>query len=266
MTICNSQPGPASFSVDDRILLGEGVFETLRIKAGQPCLARWHWERITQAAETLLIPLRLSYEQWLTQLNACIENRLEGGVKVILSGGTAERGLTASGKNPQLVFQFFSYQPDPGPIQLVSAPWLRCRQNPVYGIKSVNYLEAILARRHALSHQADDALFFNMEQGAMETTVANLFMIRQGRLFTPSLDQGILPGVLRRYILEQSAGWGLTCEETYISREQLLSAEALLVCNALQGIKAVSSLDGKAFDVGHAIIKRLETLINPGVI
>ncbi len=68
-------------------------------------------------------------------------------------------------------------------------------------LKSINYLEAIIARRHALERGADDVLFFNMEQYATETTVANLFIVAKGDILTPAVSQGILPGITRHRIL-----------------------------------------------------------------
>ncbi len=104
-----------------------------------------------------------------------------------------------------------------------------------------------MARRQAASLGVDDVLFFNTQGQATETTIANLFMITQNRLYTPPLTCGLLAGIIRQRILTKACDWGIACEELPLTQKQLYEADALFVCNALQGIQPVQQLDNTPY-------------------
>ena len=264
-TLLSTQENKASvsFAIDDRIFLGEGLFETIRVFKGKPCYAALHWQRLQKAALYLDIPFEVSLELWLEQLDHCIKrNQLEAdGIKVILSGGSATRGLLEKSNESHLVFDVFKYSINKQTLNLISAIWLRDSKNPVYQLKSVNYLEAIIARRHAQAAGADDALFFNGQHQATETTIANLFLIKDNQLFTPSLQSGVLAGIIRQRLLSLSREQGIDCFECELGKNKLVQADALFVCNALQGIRQVRSFEGHIFEINHPLITLLQELL-----
>lgn len=248
-----------SFANDDRIFLGEGLFETLRVDSSKPCSAYLHWQRLSHSAWKLDIPFDLSFDDWQDHLIAQIkrDNLYHGGIKAILSGGSAPRGLAEHGQVSQLMLQTFNYAVQSNPLRLISAPWLRDAANPIYQLKTVNYLEAILARRQAIAVGFDDVLFFNFQNHATETTCANLFLINHGILYTPVLTDGVLPGITRSRILSYCTQQRISCIEQSISRAMLEEAEAVFITNSLQGIQLVSSLDDQHFEVTHSLIDQL---------
>lgn len=242
-------------SLQDRVFLGEGLFETMRFVQGAVCYSKLHWERLKDSAVTLGIPFLLSFSEWQQLLHKSIAEQSiqEGGVKVILTAGAAPRGLTQRGYAPELFCEVFSYEPNVKPLCLVSAPWTRDAKNPIYAVKSVNYLEAILARRFAESVGADDVLFFNHQGYALESSVANVFALVDGVLQTPALNVGILPGVIRARIIALAQAHGLMVLQHPIDKALLMRAESLFVCNALLGIQAVQSLDGHLYHLKSEI-------------
>lgn len=252
------------FARDDRIFLGEGLFETLRILNGKPCYSRQHWQRLQRSACLLHITFDLPYPIWCEKLQFCIEQAgLEtGGIKALLSAGSADRGLLQPGFESRLMIQAFAYQPDNSPLALISAPWQRDQANPVYQVKSVNYLEAIMARRYARERGADDALFFNLEECATETPIANIFMINQDKMYTPPLIDGVLAGIIRQRILEKADSWGIACEELAFTTYRLQKADALFVCNALQGIRPVKSWDNHSYESQHFLFEKLQQCLD----
>lgn len=249
-----------AFTTDDRIFLGEGLFETLKVEKGIPCYAYAHWQRLSDSAQQLGIHFEISYEDWLHRLLETIklDNLQDGGIKAILSGGSAPRGLTTQGRNSQLMLQTFTYGAHTKPLRLISSSWLRDALNPVYRVKSVNYLEAILARREALSLGADDALFFNLHHHATETTCANLFLIHNQCVLTPPLEDGVLPGITRSRVFKSAEQHQICCMEVSLTKERIITADAVFVTNALQGIQPVCSLDGVSFAVNNPLIKHLK--------
>lgn len=248
-----------SFAIDDRIFLGEGLFETLRVESSRPCFADLHWRRLGNAAGILGIPFDLSLDDWedhlITQIKR--DNLYHGGIKAILSGGSAPRGLAEQGQVSQLMFQTFNYTVHTDPVRLSSASWLRDGANPVYQLKSVNYLEAIIARRQALANGANDALFYNTAHHATETTCANLFLIKDNMVFTPPLTDGVLPGITRSRILSIAMHHGISCKELSITKKMIESADAVFVTNCLQSIRVVHSLDELIFDSTHPLLEQL---------
>jgi 4-amino-4-deoxychorismate lyase len=255
--------GNTPFSLDERIFLGEGLFETLRVVEGRPCYPEQHWARLSKAALFLNLPLNLPLDLWLLKLRQFIElKKLQnGGVKAILSGGKAPRGLTEQAKVSHLVFEAFEYKKLSKPLRLISAPWLRDAKNPIYRIKSINYLEAILARRQAQSSGADDALFFNFQNQASDTTVANLFIIKNDCLFTPSLQSGVLAGIIRERLLRLCKKQGITASEVELTKASLLDADAAFTTNALQGVVALSAFEGHSLNSDHPLIALMQSLL-----
>ena len=252
------------FSPDSRIFLGEGLFETIRVHQKRPCYPLLHWQRMHQGALLLGIPFDLSCDMWCEQLAQCIYDAqlCDGGIKVILSGGQAPRGLDSHGETSSLLVEPFTYSHHQQALSLVSAPWQRDANNPIYQIKSVNYLESILARRQALARGADDALFFNLQHHATETTVANLFIIKHNQLYTPKLEHGVLAGITRGRILNLCKTAGIHCEEASLDSSTIAEADAIFVTNALQGTRFVKSFDGRFVPIKHPLVSQLRRLLS----
>ncbi|KTD05988.1 aminodeoxychorismate lyase [Legionella gratiana] len=255
-----------AFPINDRIFLGEGLFETLKVESGKPCHAYLHWQRLSESAQKLGIPFDLTSEHWLEHLLHKIksDNLYHGGIKAILSGGSAPRGLAVRGQMSQLVLQTFNYTMETHPLRLVSVPWLRDAANPVFQVKSVNYLEAILARRQAIALGADDALFFNLQHHATETTCANLFMIQKQCLLTPPITDGVLPGITRARIFKLAKQLNISCIEASLTKSMLKDADAVFLANSLQGIRSVCSLDDMIFATAHPLLDQLTSSLNVG--
>lgn len=253
-----------SFHPDDRILLGEGLFETIKVEQSRPCYSELHWQRMSYAAKSLALCFDISYEMWHSQLMQSIQilQIQTGGIKAILSGGRAPRGLTAQGETSCLSFEGFNYLPEEkSTFRLMKAGWLRDAKNPIYKFKSVNYLESILARRQALTCGADDALFFNLDHFATETTVANLFIIKQDQVLTPARSNGLLAGIMRERVLCVLSNAGIDYAETEIDGAMICDADAVFVTNVLQGIQPVSSFNSHEIPTLHPYLTLLRSLL-----
>lgn len=254
----------ASFSADDRVLLGEGLFETIRVEQCHPVYSTLHWQRMSRAAKYLDLSFDLSHEMWHAQLIQCIQAAQiqTGGIKVILGGGRAPRGLVTRGQTTSISFEGFHYSPsEKNTFRLISAGWLRDAKNPIYQLKSVNYLESILARQHALACGADDALFFNLDHFATETTVANLFVVKNDKIVTPAVASGLLAGIMRERVLNLGRDAGIVCVETEIDSAMIKNADAVFVTNVLQGIQPVASLDSHNIPTHHRFVSVLHDLL-----
>ena len=128
------------------------------------------------------------------------------------------------------------------------------------GVKSLNYLTSVLAKREARMHGADDAILLNDRGRVAEASAANLFAVHRGRLVTPPVREGALEGVTRETVLELAEDEGLpVCEET-ITRSQLLAAEEIFLTGTGARLVPVRSVDGAelAGPVPGAVTQKLD--------
>ena len=214
-----------NLACNDRLFLGESLFETIKVQEAKPCFSELHWQRISNSAKSLgqsFIPFKDWQQLLLEKIQQ--EQLIEGGIKAIWTGGEAPRTLIAQGQHNQLLLQCFSYELIRKPVRLIFAPWLRDLKNPIYQLKTINYLEAILARRKARQEGADDALFFNTQGQVTEATCANIFFIYQEKIITPSLKDGVLPGITRFRVLNHCQKLNIAYEETSINKKLIQAA------------------------------------------
>ena len=160
-----------------------------------------------------------------------------------------------------MFLQTFAYTKLTEPVRLLSAPWLRDEANPVYQHKSVNYLEQIIALRQVYAEKADDVLFFNTKHHATETTCANLFIIKDQRLYTPPIADGVLPGITRSRIVDLCQQQRLGCIEQSLTKTLIIGADAVFICNSLQGIRRVVKIDQHSFIDNHPLVEQLIKLL-----
>ncbi len=232
---------PAS---DRATQFGDGCFTTARIIDGQVCLLDAHIRRLQTACETLMIP----FQHWDTlrrEMSQLVSEKSSGVLKVIISRGSVGRGYSgASCENPTRILsvsaypaQYESWRKDG--VTLTLSP-IRLGRNPMLaGIKHLNRLEQVLIRTHLEQTDADEALVLDSEGFITECCAANLLW-RKGRdVFTPSLEQAGVKGIMRQFCLQQLAHSGFRVVEVNEREEALLTADEVIVCNALMPVLPV---------------------------
>ena len=245
-------------AADDRgFTLGDGLFETIRISRGQPVLLRFHLRRLCQGAQVLELglPPHMDLRRAVRQVVAA--NRLaEAVVRLTVSRGVGQRGLaTTPGMVPTVIITAQPYQPYPARwysdgIQAVVTDVLRNERSPLANVKSLSYLDQVLARQAAQRHGADVGLMLNTRGQLVSADCANLFVVRGQHLLTPSLRMGALPGVVRHVLLKVAGGLGLEAAEIELSRTDLLAADEALLTNVLLEVAPLVLLDGEPIGSG----------------
>ncbi|OYX11171.1 MAG: 2-keto-4-methylthiobutyrate aminotransferase [Rhizobiales bacterium 32-66-8] len=239
----------AVLSPTDRgFTLGDGLFETLRVVDGAVLRVEAHLARLAAGAQVLALPLAgLNLAAALTAVVAA--NHVETGVvRLTVSRGSGPRGvLPPVEPHPTVLIGATALvAPASAPVRLMTCTVTRRNEmSPLSRIKSLNYLDNILARQEAAARGLDDALLLNTRGQVAEASYANLFAVREGTLVTPPVADGALPGIMRAEILRLGAR-----EETLTPRD-LAGAEEVFLSTSL-GLRPVAELDGRVFAGGHS--------------
>lgn len=256
----------AHLSAFDRAFqLGDGVFETLRARAGHPTELAEHLARLRRSAAGLDIVLAPTVEADLTGAIAALlaAEGLDGpdgdaSVRITVSRGTATgRGLLpAQPTEPTVVVQAWPVAPAPAGhlevgLRLVVSAIRRDPANPIAALKTTSRADYVYARLEARRAGADDALFLTVDGRLSEATSANIFLVRGREMATPALDCAILPGTTRTWILRWGAAAGLTPVEGSLLRADLAAADEAFLCSSVAGILPVTSFEGVPIGSGR---------------
>ncbi|MGI1659836.1 MAG: aminotransferase class IV [Desulfitobacterium sp.] len=229
---------------NDRLaLFGYGLFETLRGKAEQLEYPLLHYRRMLLGAQVLGLSMP-DYEDWYAGLVEYILSEKPSSdyaLRVTLSGGAGRE------VPPQWFYQLRaipyteSDYSEGLPITVLRTP--RNEYSPLVKIKSTNYMENILAKKEAEQKGAREGIWLNTKGYLVEGTMSNLFMIKEGVLYTPALTCGCLPGTRREVVLSCAGALGIPCVEGEFGVQLLQDAEEVFLTNSLMGIMPVSQVD-----------------------
>ena len=249
------------FPAEDRgLLLGDGLFETVLADHGRLALFDEHVARLVGGCATIGLPppapakLRAAAAAALTKAGLTDQR---AAVRLSWTAGSGGRGLDRPPEmTPRLLAQAAPAPAPAQPLILATVPIRRNETSPASRLKTLAYLDNVLARRAARERGADDAVMLNTVGDVACAAAANLFWVDGGRLFTPSLACGVLAGTVRAVVLATAAGLGVEVVETRAPAQALASAEAIFATNSLIGVRAVAALDGARFAT-HAMVERL---------
>ncbi|MFD1625593.1 aminotransferase class IV [Azospirillum griseum] len=226
---------------DRGFTLGDGLFETVRIARGDPQRFDRHLARLRRGADLLGIAVPVSDAELrgaVADLCAA-EGMADAVLRITLTQGPAARGLLPPPQPaPTLLLSVAPVPPPLPPAQLIVARDTRRNElSPLSRVKSLNYLDNVLARREAERRGGNEAVLLNSVGRVAETSIANLFLVRNGQLVTPPVAEGALPGVLRAAILEAQE-----VIEQPVEVADLLAADEIVLSNSL-GLRPVVSLE-----------------------
>jgi branched-chain amino acid aminotransferase/4-amino-4-deoxychorismate lyase len=239
-----------SLPLDDRgLLLGDGLFETVLWSEGRLVLFEPHFARLARGCEVLGLPapeLEEVRNLALAEAEAGGLRDRRAAVRITWTAGSGGRGLDRpESPAPRLLV---SAAPAPlpiGPVSLITARTRRNAGSPAARLKTLSYLDNVLARREARRQGADEALMLNDRGELACAGAANLFWFEDGRLVTPALDCGVLDGIVRAETLKAAAELGLEAAEKHSGPDALVRARGLFLTNSLIGLRPVERLDGR---------------------
>ncbi len=259
----------AKISVFDHgLLYGDGVFEGIRAYHGSVFRLKEHIDRLFYSAQAILLAIPMSHAEMMKAvIDACRRNKLRDGyIRLIVTRGVGTLGLNPrSCKSPSVIIIAGSIQIYPPELyvrgmDIITVPTTRnlhSALNPA--IKSLNYLNNILARIEANNSGFEEAVMLNAEGFVSECTVENIFIVNGRKLMTPPLSAGALYGVTREAVMELAAQMGLAVSEPNLTRYDLFNANECFLTGTGAEIVPVVKIDGRVIGAGKPgpVTKRL---------
>ncbi|MCK5925722.1 MAG: aminodeoxychorismate lyase [Methylococcales bacterium] len=252
MILVNGVPQTQIDLSDRGLQYGDGLFETIEVLNGQLVFLEQHLQRLSLGCQRLLLP-PLVYEIFKKEALSIVKNISKGVLKIIITRGSGGRGY----RQPPIVnaTRIISLHPSPeypDHFQQQGIQVRFCQQrlshNPILaGIKHLNRLEQVLARAEWNDDVINEGIMLDYEGHVIEGTMSNIFFVRNHKLYTPTLTQAGIMGIMRDFLLKRAQKLGITIEEGFFNPQDLLEADALFMSNSIIGIWPVKSLEKRTF-------------------
>lgn len=244
------------------MMYGDGCFETLRSYAGKFLGWEDHIERLESGFNYLDMNAPFSSSDLREQVHKLLkQNQLEHDEAMIRiqcwrDGG---RGYAPKTKDAHWMIQASEFPAQEKEIKL-SVAETRCIPSEALErkYKLSNGLNYVKAAQEAVKHSCDDALMLTVSDKVSETTSANIFWVKEGKVYTPSPACDLLPGVTRSLVLDVIRSLGLPFEESEYLLSDIRQAEAVFCTNSLLEIAEVISLDKTRFEVNHPLVMKIK--------
>ncbi len=256
------EPAEARVSVlDHGLLYGDGLFEGIRIYGRRVFRLDDHLARMARGARVLGLDLPGGVERVreIVLETARAFGRDEGYVRLVVTRGVGALGVDpGSCSAPAIVcivddVRLFAADRLETGIDLVTSTWRRPGLDVLDPrVKSLNYLNSVLAKQEARRQGADDALLLNGQGRVAEASVANVFVVRNGTLATPPSSDGALEGITRDSVLRIAKRLGVEANECSLGRSDLLAADEMFLTGSGARIVPVRTLDGRTIGEGKA--------------
>ncbi|MFQ5768399.1 MAG: aminotransferase class IV [Acidobacteriota bacterium] len=244
---------------DHGFLYGDSVYETIRTSHGHPFLLERHLERLSQSAVLLDLPLDrqpADYRQAVETAIAAGGNK-ESALRIVVTRGVGDigydRALCAS---PTTLIYVKPLLPIRNPIlrRGIAVVIVDIRRNDGRAvsptIKSGNLLNNLLASHEAQKKGVQEGIMLNGSGELAEGTMTNLFVVRRGRLMTPPLEAGILPGITRAFVMDLARKVGIKTHETPLRPPDLMASDEAFLTGTTRGILPIISVDQTPVGLG----------------
>lgn len=256
-----SAEGSHLSAFDRGCMLGDGLFETMRMYNGMIFRLDRHLSRLMQGARVLQIPLPAELPATVAAAvaDACAAEVRNAAVRLTITRGVGAPGLAPPDQpHPVTLIAIRPYsRPDAAPMAL-SASIARGRRNEhaiTSGFKTLAYTESVIALAEARAGGVDEAIFLDTADHVSEATSSNVFLVHRHELITPPLSCGILPGVTREAVLELARAEGLSIHQRPVAVYELAGAAEAFCTSSLREIAPLVRLSGH--DIGRGVAGEL---------
>src|SRR5262249_10007873 len=250
----------AKISVYDHgLLYGDGVFEGIRVYDGKVFRLREHVDRLFESARAIKLDVPMTREQFAEAITNTVRanNKKDGYVRPIVTRGAGYLGLDPrKTSDPQVIVivdDITLYPPElyENGLELATVATIRNHPNAVNPrIKSLNYLNNILAKIEAIQAGCVQGLMLNHKGEIAECSGDNIFLVKHGELRTPSLDAGILEGITRNAVIELARAADIAVREMALTRHDVYAADECFLTGTAAEVIPVVKCDGRVIDSG----------------
>lgn len=243
------------------LMYGDGIFETFRGYGGKVFAINEHFARLQSAASFLKINIDFTAKE----LNELITKLLHKNCLIDKDSRirlTLIRGKGADGLLPDLsakseiiitaeeVSSGVRDLQEKG-LEIVLVETIKIDpKSPLASHKTLNYIPGILALQEVREKGGSEGIYLNYEGDVVEGVTSNIFIVKNGRLKTPSLSSGLLPGITRDTVIKCAAICNIAVEETSLTKEDLLNADEIFITSSVREVVPVIKFEGKLFNIG----------------
>lgn len=236
MIVINDNLMANKISFDSGFFFGRGVFETILVKE-KPILLGAHIKRLNSGLKTLRVNKVITEEEiYAATLKLNCKNKV---LKIMVS----EKNTIISTR--QIPYKHSDYEKG---FSLGLSEVRRNAYSNLTYVKSFNYVENIIERDIIIDKGYNEALFLNTDGFISEGAVSNIFFIKNGIIFTPKTKCGLLPGIVREFVIKYSSSIGIEIQEGEFTYSELMDAQGVFITNSVMGIMKVSIIDGKVLN------------------
>ena len=229
---------------------GDGLFETMKVVNKKIALESYHFERLFSSllVTGFKVPSFMTAGKLQEQvLVLCKKNKCESLARVRLSVFRGNGGIFESLDDFQYIIECWPLsesinQLNENGLVINIFPDARKSCDKFSNLKSANYLPYVMAARYAKANKINECLVLNVHERIADATIANIFLVKEGKLITPPLSDGCVNGVMRRNLMEK-----MKVAEDGISESDLQEAEEVFLTNAISGIRWVKSFRDKIY-------------------
>lgn len=244
---------------DHGLLYGDGIFEGIRCYSGKVFRLEEHLERLYQSARAIMLEIPISPQKMADDIYETLRrnNFQDAYIRLVVTRGAGSLGLDPfKTSDPQVIIitdKIALYPPEyyGKGLELITAATIRNHPAALSPrIKSLNYLNNIMAKMEGLQAGCVEALMLNHKGELAECTGDNIFLVRKGRLQTPPIDAGILEGVTRNAVIELAEQMGIPCDQIPLTRHDVFIADECFLTGTAAEVIPVVKLDKRPIGAG----------------
>ncbi|MBI5856496.1 MAG: aminotransferase class IV [Sphingobacteriales bacterium] len=256
-----SEDVPVLLAANRSYRYGDGLFETMKMQKGELLLKQLHFERLFSGLTILKFELPVFFtagklDDEIKKL--CQKNNCEALARIRLSVYRGNGGLYDGGMKPGYVIECWPLDKEENKLNenglvIDIYPDARKSCDKFSNLKSSNFVPYAMAALYAKENELNDSLVLNVHERICDSTIANIFWIKDNLIFTPPLSEGCVAGVMRKYLLEKLPRLNYRIQKKILTVTDLLAADEVFLTNAIKGIRWMKQFRDKSYNADKTV-------------